>query len=313
MRDERGWFAVLSSRELGPGPLALRRFGVDFVLFRDAEGKAHALEDRCPHRRTRLSLGRVRDGCIECPFHGFRFDGEGACRALPAHDPDAPPPKAMRAQGRPLREEDGYVFLWGHSKLPPQGDPPRLPQAHAGFSYGELVAEWEAHYARVIENQLDYAHLPFVHATTIGRGMNPRVEAHIEEEPGRIRYHAFTRGGAPNPHQFIEWRAPNLWVNQITPGFFITVAFAPVDERRTRLYLRTYQRYIRIPLLRDVVNILFRYFNRKVLRQDQRVVEQQDPQDTHLRIDEILVPFDRPIIAFRRQRALWSEPTSDVH
>ena len=69
-------------------PLAMKVAGERVVFFRDANGKAAALIDRCPHRGVALSLGRVDRGEIECPFHGWRFDGAGRNCRVP-WNPDA--------------------------------------------------------------------------------------------------------------------------------------------------------------------------------------------------------------------------------
>ena len=77
------WYPVLGSRELGRKPVAKTRFGRRLVFWRDGEGRAACVEDRCAHRGAALSLGRVSDGAIECPFHGFRFAPDGACVRVP--------------------------------------------------------------------------------------------------------------------------------------------------------------------------------------------------------------------------------------
>jgi phenylpropionate dioxygenase-like ring-hydroxylating dioxygenase large terminal subunit len=69
------WYAVLDSKEVRTGkPLGVRRFGESLVFWRDADGRIVVMKDRCPHRSSQLSLGRIIDGRIQCPFHGFEFD-----------------------------------------------------------------------------------------------------------------------------------------------------------------------------------------------------------------------------------------------
>ena len=76
------WHAVALSRKVGTRPHRVMLDGQPFVLFRS--GKAlHCLTDRCPHRFAPLSQGRVIDDAIECPYHGWRFDGGGRCRSMP--------------------------------------------------------------------------------------------------------------------------------------------------------------------------------------------------------------------------------------
>ena len=79
------WFIAARSTELGKKPLATTLFGTPIVLFRDATGKAGTLVDRCPHRNVPLSLGEVvADGTLQCPYHGWKFDTDGACKHIPS-------------------------------------------------------------------------------------------------------------------------------------------------------------------------------------------------------------------------------------
>lgn len=306
--DEHGWFVVLSSRELRRKPLAARRLGRDLVFWR-AGGGVHALEDVCPHRRTKLSLGRVTDdGCLECPFHGFRFAGDGACTYLPVHGPEGPIPKKMRATPLHVREAHGFIWMWGDRTSEPVGEPGWFDDLlDERFSYAELVDEWSTHWSRSVENQLDFVHLPFVHETTIGKGMahqmEPRTEVGETAAGQRfIRGYSLVGGKEPPKDQYLEWREPNVWILRIAPQLMMTLAFVPIDEGRTRLYLRNHQSFVRVPLVRDLVGVVGRWFNRRVLNQDKAVVEAQSPGETRLGMDEVLLPSDSHIIAFRRWR-----------
>src|SRR5262245_19283114 len=74
------WYFACQSRELGKRPLARTVLGVPLVIFRGEGGKPAALLDRCPHRNAPLSIGRViGGGRLECAYHGWQFDGAGAC------------------------------------------------------------------------------------------------------------------------------------------------------------------------------------------------------------------------------------------
>ena len=78
------WYVACLSADLsrkGDRPVKRTILGSPLVLFRDAEGRAAALVDRCPHRNAPLSFGRIRpdDRTLECGYHGWRFDGAGRC------------------------------------------------------------------------------------------------------------------------------------------------------------------------------------------------------------------------------------------
>src|SRR5262245_31074696 len=90
-------------------PFGVKIAGTPVVLFRGKAGEARALVDRCPHRGVALSLGKVKDGCIECPFHGWRLEGSGQVCHVP-WNPDA---KLAMLRGVPLpvREIAGQIWV----------------------------------------------------------------------------------------------------------------------------------------------------------------------------------------------------------
>jgi nitrite reductase/ring-hydroxylating ferredoxin subunit len=106
------WWIVALSEQLAPGKtLAVVCDGVQVALFRSAGGEAFALEDRCPHRRVLLSPGQVRPGGLQCPYHGWTFDGaSGHCTDIPNLRRDEKiPPAAARAY--PVAELNGFIHV----------------------------------------------------------------------------------------------------------------------------------------------------------------------------------------------------------
>ena len=81
------WYPVALSNGLEPGRSAgTRVFDRELCIWRDADGVAHAWEDRCPHRMAPLSKGRYRGGIVECGYHGMQFVADGSCVAIPGQD-----------------------------------------------------------------------------------------------------------------------------------------------------------------------------------------------------------------------------------
>ena len=89
--EHRHWHPVALATGVGAAPLAVQLLDQPLVLWRDAVGAVQAWADRCPHRGAALSLGCVRDGQLECPYHGWRFSGSGQVVVVPAL-PDFTPP-----------------------------------------------------------------------------------------------------------------------------------------------------------------------------------------------------------------------------
>jgi len=80
---KRFWYPVMPISLLQEGPQSFTLLGQPLVLWLDEEGKPAAVEDRCCHRSAQLSKGIVCDGHIRCPYHGWEFNGSGACVKVP--------------------------------------------------------------------------------------------------------------------------------------------------------------------------------------------------------------------------------------
>jgi phenylpropionate dioxygenase-like ring-hydroxylating dioxygenase large terminal subunit len=186
-----------------------------------------------------------------------------------------------------------------------------------GFTYKSVYDSWQAHYSRVIENQLDVVHLPFIHHNTIGRGERTVVDGPVIDWVDEDRFYVYVYYRAddgtpprkaselpvPHPSGFrLEFIFPNLWQNRISDDVRIVTAFVPVDEEHTLLYLRFYQRFLTVPVLRDLMAWAAMPFNLAVAHQDRRVVETHQPQPSGLRIGEKMIQGDRPIVEYRRRR-----------
>lgn len=312
---EDRWYAIAEPRALRDGPLAIRRFGERYVLWRRRDGAVAGLPDRCPHRSVALSPGRVVDDCIECPFHGFRFDAAGQCRVIPAQPHDCPSTR-YRVRDVPIvREQHGWIWMWRGRQDAPTGDIPFFEQLEGLPRSRGFALEWNAHYSRVIENQLDFTHLPFVHGDTIGRGVAPQMEVACTTTADRIR-----AWQSSHPEAYAEVLLPNLWILRLADRLVMHMAFAPVDEHRTELLVRAHQGFATWPGLSWLLGVAIDWNNRRVLRQDRSVVESHDPPRFVPGTKEKLVRSDAPITAYRRfvsrerrrLRVLAGEPTLDV-
>ena len=114
MRDEvllDDWHPVIAGTQLAPGTrTSVRLLDLEIVVWRGADGVVHAWEDRCPHRGTRLSIGRVEGDELVCAYHGWRFAGTGQCTTFPAL-PDVTPPATAYARVYSATERYGLVWV----------------------------------------------------------------------------------------------------------------------------------------------------------------------------------------------------------
>ncbi|MEZ6016182.1 MAG: Rieske 2Fe-2S domain-containing protein [Planctomycetota bacterium] len=221
------WFPLAFMRDLEPG--RIDRIGLHerhIALFLDAAGQPAALLDRCPHRTARLSDGRVREGTLECLYHGWRFDRSGACVEAPQQPADTPMPPRSCATALPVRVEQGVVWAWGgrgaaSADAPPAAGPATVAGLdRAGVHSVDFVMDLPYGQDAFIENVLDVAHIHVAHAGTRGGGdrrLAGPLDVELEHEgPEGFAATFRTRGlaGAQRTaglrRAWVEFRAPNL-------------------------------------------------------------------------------------------------------
>ncbi len=170
----RSWHALARPCDLTDGPLARTLCGERIVLFTGADGSPTALPDRCPHRNAPLSAGQAVDGCVECPYHGWRFDGGGRCVEIPSSGPGAPVPARAHLDPYPTRVSSGLVWV---ALGEPIGEPPIAPyEDDPDFRrLNTPVVEWAASTTRLVDNFMDFTHFPWVHAASFGGAADREV------------------------------------------------------------------------------------------------------------------------------------------
>lgn len=184
------WYIIARSAEIPENkPLSMTRLGEEWVVWRDAERRIVCMKDRCPHRRTKLSDGRVCGGTIRCPYHGLQFDNAGICRHIPAETENAAIPKALQAAVYPVEEAHGFVWLWwgeARDTLPPL---PWFGEFEGCVSHVSPPLVWPTHYTRVVENLLDAPHIPVVHGKSFGRYFSDTIDPQggVLWEDGRMK------------------------------------------------------------------------------------------------------------------------------
>ncbi len=153
------WFPVEWSDRVHLKPHAVILKGLPLVLFR-SKGKIHALADRCPHRGAPLSKGSVREGCLVCPYHGWRFEGDGACHSIPGLNCYSSK-EIHRAQA--YRAEERYGLIWVSSSSNSEGT---IPQISIGPNEKRFQFDVQVNspLKDVVENALDPLHTHFVHS-----------------------------------------------------------------------------------------------------------------------------------------------------
>ena len=172
------WYAVSTADEVSPGPIGVGLLGLRYVVWRGDDGDLVVAPDRCTHREAQLSRGRVVDGCIECPYHGWRFGLEGRCVMVPSSGPDAAIPPKAHLPTVNVTERYGLVWLCPGE---PVADVPLIVQDDdpAFRRLNTATQHWSTSTTRMVDNFLDISHFPFVHVGTFGIAQEtevPRIE-----------------------------------------------------------------------------------------------------------------------------------------
>ena len=166
MTERTLWHPVAQSSDVVDAPLSVQLLEQPLVLWRNTEGQVQSFVDRCPHRGARLSMGRVENGNLECPYHGWQFSTGGQCVKVPAV-PDFTPPASQRVKAFEVQEAYGLVWVRlepSESQLPVFGaeSDTHLRKVNCG-PYDVASSA-----PRIIENFLDMSHFGFVHEGWLG-------------------------------------------------------------------------------------------------------------------------------------------------
>lgn len=306
--EARWWLPVAGLDELGDRPLPVRVLGQDLVLWRGPGGPA-AFDDRCPHRGAALSLGRVVDGHLQCAYHGWCFDGAGACTRIPALPGFVPPPGHA---ARPWQVARQHGLLWV-AREPLQPAPP----ACTGVPARQVVCgpyEVRTSAPRVIENFLNTSHFAFVHEGWLGDAQHPEVppyplQASADGRPLIPHYRAWqprasasasAAGGSwvdyryevLGPYAALLLKQPADAADGVADAY---AAFAcPLDEERTRVWFMQYTSDS------GTADAGLQQFQDAIFGQDLAVLESQRPKRLPITGGEVHSAADRLSAAYRR-------------
>ena len=141
---------------------AVRLLGENFVLFKGSDDRYGLLDRDCPHRGADLAFGRLEDGGLRCPFHGWLFDADGNCLETPAEPVESQLCKRIKQKSYPLEVRAGVIFAYlgaGEPPAFPELDCFVAPDTHT-FAFKGL---WECNWLQSLEVGMDPAHASFLH------------------------------------------------------------------------------------------------------------------------------------------------------
>ena len=165
-RFARGWHCLGLSEKFKDGkPHSVQAFGQKLVVFSGSDGKLNVLDAYCRHMGGDLSQGTVKGDEVACPFHDWRWGGDGRCKQIPY---SRRVPLRARTAAWPTLDQDGMLFVWND----PEGNPPpaevAIPRIEGATS--DAWTDWlwyetvvDANCREVVDNVVDMAHFFYVH------------------------------------------------------------------------------------------------------------------------------------------------------
>jgi vanillate O-demethylase monooxygenase subunit len=311
----RCWHPVAYSADVGRAPRATTLLGEPLVLWRDTRDRPHAFRDVCVHRGTALSLGCVEGDELVCPYHGWRYRGDGACTAIPQLADPARVPARARAIAHAVEERYGIVWVAPDTPRWPVPEVPALSDA-AWRTVRTGPFAWRCDASRQVENFTDFGHFAFVHQGLLGDPRNAVVAPHEVTTDGPVVRYAYGRPDAPNTDALPVFAAaerkdstrrtryalhlPYTIVEHIDWGgadglvyFFVS---QPVDDDHCVGYCLVARNYNL-----EQPDEVIQGFELTIFGQDQRVVESQRPDRVPFDLaDELHLTFDAVAVAYRR-------------
>ncbi len=320
------WHPVAYAHEvLESEPYGTKLLDEALVIWRSSDGVAHAMRDLCIHRGTALSLGWVKDDCIVCPYHAWRYDVKGDCVEIPQSKQVTIPTKAKTpvygCQERygliwvclsPLESQED-IATYALAEIPEFETDPRLQQWKI-VNTGPF--DWDSDASRQVENFTDFGHFPWVHPGLLGDPERPIVPEYTVETKGHILHYDIVRPEAENSEDFpifanetvvkperrsrYELHLPFTIVLRLGWGgekgmvyFFVS---QPISKNKCRGYCIIGRNYDL-----DEPDTVLQEFEDVIFGQDKRVVESQRPEQVPFDLaDELHLKFDGVAINYRR-------------
>jgi phenylpropionate dioxygenase-like ring-hydroxylating dioxygenase large terminal subunit len=328
------WYPAGLITEIGEAPVRRRMLAHDFVLWRDKAGQVHCLSNTCCHRGGSLAGGRIMDGEVQCPYHGWRFAGDGRCTKIPSLGTNAKVPGRVRVDSYPVVEKYGLVFAFlgdlpEHERCPIMDIPEyRGAQPDKGWRATIQHFDWDFDYQRSMENGIDGAHNEYVHPTHgysgdrediriavenyqwvdtewdtgffSTRRAPPLAEAKMREASGRYGDGVIHSGTGHHGVAQIWTLIHPTETMSIHQYLFET----PIEEGRTSLYLVNLRNFLLDPA--DDERMMAR--NQVVALQDRDVLYEVHPVMTpRSRTKEFFTPADQAIAKYRDKLQTWED------
>lgn len=265
-----------------------------YVVFRDQSGGVAVLLDKCIHRSAQLSLGKVCQGKITCPYHGWSFDNQGNLVDVPSDGEENTGKetykhKNWQVKSIPAVVQDGCVWVWPGDQEK-QTDFPTWRFTHYGnkqVAQYFMITDFENEVTHLIQNFMDVPHTVFVHSKWFRNRSLLKVPVEVKVAESRVKVTYLQQNDSigftgkilnPKNEPMIhtdEYIFPNITRVDYQFGkrfFIINSQCTPIDKFKTRVY--TWIAYD-IGILSQYVKYFMQFYTRKVIQQDVEIMKNQ--------------------------------------
>jgi phenylpropionate dioxygenase-like ring-hydroxylating dioxygenase large terminal subunit len=257
--DPNYWYAVEHDSAIARRQIVEVKFwGDSIAVYRDDNGRLHAVENRCAHRALPLTVGNVVGDRIVCDYHGWAYNGAGELVDVP-HTLFGKKMPQCKLRSFPLRVRYGLVWIFfGDAENADRVPMPEIPELE-GNDRWECVPvsfTWSAHHSMIIDNVSDFTHehlhrkyAPFKDAKltkleTVGDSVNVAYDTMVGR--GKISGLFIDRKSIDTNAMELAYQYPYQWSNtddKIKHWLFVL----PIDERTTRTFFLFYFDHFVVP------------------------------------------------------------------
>ena len=312
------WYAACEVKDITDGPLRVKILGCHLALYRDGQDQIHCVSDLCVHRGASLSQGKLKDDNLQCPQHGWRFNGAGQCTLIPAGTSNGTtPPKRARIPSYPVQEKYGLVFVFLGDL--DEHERPQIPDIYPEYDDTQtyhstcITKQPQVNYIRMSENYNDPAHVNFIHEFAAYLPLGVTIIPKINDALYLKAFHASHDEDGNHSEDMglmMEYSVVgNMSKNtQTIPGVplqIVTAVVTPIDHRNSAIFMIT--SHLKSQVSHEDHLELVQMTKDIVMDEDDVVLTRAEPFLPAPVSEELLVEADRTLVDVRNMNAAFSE------
>lgn len=281
------WYIACQAKDLKPKKITtVVIYDLPLILFRDQEGAVSCLIDRCIHRHSPLSAGKLQDGVISCPYHGWKFNSLGELIAIPSEKDHCFKAGRRRLRRFPVQEQDGFIWVF-MGKNPGSSMPWHFPYEKSWTHY-VMETSFSNEVTHLAENFMDVPHTTFVHRGWFRNASEKKMQITVEtrdkgvlvtyeKQDDKIGFiNKFL-----NPKNKALVHTDHFIMPNITKvdylfgetGFSIISQCTPISKLKTKVYTAII--YKLFPSIDPFLKPFLNWYTRVVIEQDLKIMQIQ--------------------------------------